>query len=96
MIALSVQKSLQVNIALTTHPLEVGQILQKQFEFVSVTKIVSLNRKFYAATMPEGVDLLQHLTYMTSLAEQLRENEGGHFSAEICNCRIGQLTRVIC
>ena len=25
--------------------------------------------------MPEGADLLQHLTYMTSLAEQLREME---------------------
>ena len=32
-----------------------------------------LNRRFYAATMEEGADLMQHLTYMTSLAEQPRE-----------------------
>ena len=73
MIALRVEKNLQVHIASTTDPLEAWQILQKQFEFVSVTQIVRLNRKFYTATMPEGADLLQHLTYMTSLAEQLRE-----------------------
>ena len=73
LIALSVEKSLQVYISSTTDPLEAWQILQKQFEFVSVTQIVHLNRTFYAATMPEGADLLQHLTYMTSLAEQLRE-----------------------
>ena len=35
--------------------------------------ICPLNRRFYAATMEEGADLMQHLTYMTSLAEQLRE-----------------------
>ena len=44
--------------------------LQKQFEFVSVTQIVRINRKFYAASMKEGADLMQHLTHMTSLAEQ--------------------------
>ena len=69
MIALSMEKSLQVHIASTTDLLEMWQILQKQFEFVSVTQIVRLNRKFYAATMPEGTDLLQHLTYMTLLAK---------------------------
>ena len=47
--------------------------LQKQFDFVSVTQIVRLNRKFYAASMKEGTDLQEHLTYMTSLAEQLQE-----------------------
>ena len=73
LIALSMEKSLQVHIASTTNPLEAWQILQKQFEFVSVTQIVRLNRKFYAATMLEGADLLQHLMYMTSLAEQLHE-----------------------
>ena len=71
--ALSVEKSLQVHIASITDPLEAWQILPRQFEFVSVTQIVRLNRKFYAATMPEGADLLQYLTYMTSLAEQLCE-----------------------
>ena len=28
---------------------------------------------FYAATMKEGTDLMEHLTYMTSLAKQLHE-----------------------
>ena len=65
------EKSLQVHIACTTDPLEAWQILQKQFEFVS--QIVHLNRKFYAATMPEGADLLQYLPYMTLLAKQLHE-----------------------
>ena len=56
-----------------TDPLAAWKILQKQFEFVSVTQIVRLNRKFYAASMKEGADLMQHLTHTTSLAEQLRE-----------------------
>jgi len=49
--------------------------LQKQFDFVSVTQIVRLNGKFYAASMKEGTDLQEHLTYMTSLAEQLQETK---------------------
>ena len=46
LIALNVEKSFQVHIASTTDPLEAWQILQKQFEFVSVSQIVLLNRKF--------------------------------------------------
>ena len=68
LIALNVEKDLSV-----TDPLPVWKILQKQFEFVSVTHIVRLNRQFYAASMKEGADLMQHLTHMTSLAEQLGE-----------------------
>ena len=56
-----------------TNLLEAWKILQNQFEFVSVTQIVQLNRKFYVAFMKEGKDFMQHLTYMTSLAEQLQE-----------------------
>ena len=73
LIALNVKKDLQGHILSTTDPLAAWKILQKQFEFVSVTKIVRLNRKFYTASMKEGADLMQHLTHMTSLAEQLRE-----------------------
>ncbi len=29
--------------------------------------------RLYAASMQEGADLMKHLTYMTTLAEQLRE-----------------------
>ena len=73
LIALSVDKSLQVHITSTTDLRIAWETLQKQFEFVSITQIVRLNRKFYAATMKEGTDIIDHLTYMTSLAEQLRE-----------------------
>ncbi len=48
-------------------------MLQKQFKFISITQIVRLNRKFYTANMKEGDNLMEHITYMTSLAEQLRE-----------------------
>ena len=73
LIALNVEKDLQVHISSVTNPLEAWKILQKQFEFVSVTQIVRINRKIYAASMKEDADLMQHLTHMTSLAEQLRE-----------------------
>ena len=73
LIALSLDKSLQVHITSTTDPRIAWETLQKQFEFISITQIVRLNRKFYAATMKEGTDIIDHLTYMTSLAEQLRE-----------------------
>ena len=64
---------LQVHISTTTDPRAAWELLQKQFEFASITQIVRLNRKFYAATMKEGTDIMEHITYMTSLAEQLRE-----------------------
>ena len=73
LIALSIGKSLQVHITNTTEPKVAWDTLQNHFEFVSITKIVQLNRKFYAASMQEGSDLLEHLTHMTSLAERLRE-----------------------
>eukprot|EP00794_Sanderia_malayensis_P004192 gene4192-4751_t len=73
LIALNVEKDLQIHISTTTDPYVAWERLQKQFEFVSVTQIVRLTRKFYAATMQEGDDLMQHLTQMTSYAEQLRE-----------------------
>ena len=72
-IALSIEKNLQVHIQQTTDPLEAWTTLQKHFECLSISQIVRLNRKFYAATMEEGGDLMEHLTRMTSLAEQLRE-----------------------
>ncbi len=50
------------------------EALRKQFEFVSIIQIVRLNRRFYAATMKEdGGDIMKHITYMTTLAEQLRD-----------------------
>lgn len=73
LIALSVEKNLQVHISTTTDPKIAWDTLKNQFECVSITQVVRLNRKFYAATMNEGTDILEHLTHMTTLAEQLRE-----------------------
>ena len=53
-----------------TDPREAWEVLQKQFESVLIVQIVRLNRRFYAATMKEGTDHMEHLT---SLAEQLHE-----------------------
>ena len=64
---------MQVHISSTTDPREVWEILRKQFECVSIAQIVRVNRRFYAATMKQGTGLMEHLTYMTLLAEQLRE-----------------------
>ena len=73
LIALSVEKKLQVHISTTTDPKVAWNTLKSQFECVSVAQVVRINRKFYAATMNEGTDIFEHLTYMTTLAEQLRE-----------------------
>ena len=54
LIALNVEKDLQVHISSVINPLEVWKILQKQFEFVLVTQIVHINRKFYAASMKDA------------------------------------------
>ena len=62
MIAISVEKNLQIHISTTTDPLEAWEILQKQFEFASITQIVRLNRRFYAATMKEDGDIMEHIT----------------------------------
>ena len=73
LIALNVEKQLQIHVSSTNSAKEAWESLQKNFEFVSVSQMVRLTRRFYAAQMEEGADLMQHITVMTSLAEQLRE-----------------------
>ena len=73
LIALNVEKNLQVYISTTTDPKVAWDTLKNQFECVSIAQVVRLNRKFYAGTMSEGTDILEHLTHKTSLAEQLRD-----------------------
>ena len=51
MIALSVNKSLQVHVMNTVCPKTAWEALKSQFEFVSITQIVRVNRAFFAATM---------------------------------------------
>ena len=73
LIALSLSKSLQVHVRNTTNPKTAWDAIKSQFEFVSVQHCVRVNRQFYAATMKEETDLLEHITHMTSMAEELRE-----------------------
>ena len=82
--------SLQVHILSTTNPKTAWEVLQKHFEFVSITQVVRLNRKFYAASI-EGADLMQHITMMTSLAEQLRELEEEISSRKFATAILGSL-----
>ena len=74
-----------------TDPLPVWKLLQKQFEFVSVTQIVRLNRQFCAASIKEGADLMQHFTHMTSLAEQLGEMNENISSKKFATVVLGSL-----
>ena len=90
-IALAVEKSVQIHIQGTTVPKEAWEILQKQFSFVSVTQIVRLTRKFYAATMEENADLQKHLTYMATVAQQLRELDEEISSQKFATAVLGSL-----
>ena len=68
LIAMSVSKNIQVHLMKTTCPKKAwGK------EGISITQIVCVNRQFYSATMKEDGDIVEHITYMTSLAEKLRE-----------------------
>ena len=52
-----------------------------------------LNHKFYAASMKEGEDLMEHITYMTSLAEQLREMKEDISSKKSATVILGSLPK---
>ena len=91
LIALSVEKSLQIHIVATTDPKEAWEILKSQFSFVSITQIVRLKRKFYAATMHENDDLMEHLTMMSTLAQELREVNKQVDSIEFATVVLGSL-----
>ena len=72
-IALNVKQEFQVHVVNTDDPKVAWETLKKHFEFVSVTHIVRVNRAFYASKMAENGNLMDHITHMTQLAEQLRE-----------------------
>ena len=72
-IALSVENDLQIHVSSKNTAREAWDALREHFEFVSVTQIVRLYKRFYAAKMEENGDLLKHITEMTSLAEQIKE-----------------------
>ena len=90
-IALSVAKSIQVHVSATTDAREAWEILRKQFEVVSVSQIVRLFRRFYAAEMTEEDDLQTFITKMTTLAQQLREMKEDVSSKKFATVILGSL-----
>ena len=75
LIALSVNKDLQIMVQTSSSAKEAWDNLKNQFDFVSAGQLVRLSRRFFGARMEEGGDLMKHITEMTSMAEQLREME---------------------
>ena len=73
LIALSVEKDLQIIVQTSSSAKEAWDNLQNQYDFVSAGQLVRLSRRFFGARMEEGGDLMKHITNMTSMAEQLRE-----------------------
>ena len=72
-IALSIQKEIQTYIVSTSNPKEAWDTLENQFSFVSITQLVRVYRKFYASSMNEGGNVMEHITKMTQLAQDLKE-----------------------
>ena len=73
LIALSVESELQIHVSSKTTASEAWKALKEHFEFVSVTQVVRLYRRFFAAKMDEKDDMMKHITDMTRIAEQLKE-----------------------
>ena len=73
LIALSLDAPLQIHLVGTTNAKEAWEIIEKQYSFVSITQLVRLTRKFYTASMQEGEDIMEHITRMSRLAQELRD-----------------------
>ena len=69
LIALSVQEELQVHIADNCDPKSAWEKLNSHFEFVSITQVVRITRAFYSAKMPEGMNVMDHITNLTQGVE---------------------------
>ena len=91
LIALYVEPQLQIHVSTKSTANEAWENLKKQFQFVSVTQIVRLTRRFYAAKMAEDGDLMKHITEMTSLSEQLREMKDEISSKKFATAILGSL-----
>ena len=90
-IALYIVPDLQIHVSSFHTAKEAWDNLKQNFEFVSVTQIVRLTRRFYSAKMEEGGDLMKHITEMTSLAEQLREMKEDISSKKFAVAVLGSL-----
>ena len=90
-IAINIDKFLQVHVQSTTDPKEAWNFLKKQFEMTSISHIVRLSRRFYASTMREDEDLEEFLTKMTTLAQELRELNEDISSKKFATVILGSL-----
>ena len=91
LIALSVNKDLQIMVQTSSSAKEAWDNLKNQFDFVSAGQLVRLSRRFFGARMEEGGDLMKHITEMTSMAEQLREMEEDVSSKKFAVTMLGSL-----
>ena len=90
-IALSISKDIQIFITCTNDPKKAWDILENQFSFVSITQLVRVYRKFYASSMVEGGSIMEHVTKMTQLAQDLREMGKDITSQEFAVVILGSL-----
>ena len=91
LIALLVESELQIHVSSKTTASEAWKALQEHFEFVSVTQIVLLYRRFFAAKMDEKGDMMKHITEMTRIAEQLKEMKEEVSSKKFAIVMLGSL-----
>ena len=91
LIAMNLEQSVQIHVMDTTNPMYAWEILEEQFSFVSVAQKVRLSRKFYTAKMEENDDLMEHLSVMGSLAQQLRELDEDISSHKFATTVLGSL-----
>ena len=64
---------IQTYVTSISDPKEAWDTLEKQFSFVSITQLVRVYRNFYASSMSEGGNAMEHITKMTQLSQDLRE-----------------------
>ena len=72
-IVLSIKKEIQTYITSISDPKEAWDTLEKQFSFVSITQLVRVYRKFYVSSMGEGGNVMEHITKMSQLSQDLRK-----------------------
>jgi hypothetical protein len=53
-IAINIDPQLQIHVQDTVDPKEAWELLEKHFNFVSITEVVRTNGAFYTAQMEEG------------------------------------------
>lgn len=87
----NVEKHVQIQISSATNQLTAWHNVLKQFEFVSVTQIARLNRKFYAGKRRPDETLELH----DVPAEQLREMKEKISTKKFATVVFGLFARVV-